>query len=232
MKQLLTVCFLMALSCNQLKEVIKKEEVTIPEESLIVVLKSSVNVTDAKALIENSSLIWSGLVIDNSSIKAAVINVPEEKKDFWIHRLKASNIFSSVAIKTHKSIAYIKQLSEDTFVQVSKTSCFGDCPVYDVTLLKNRTVLFNGIKNVLMHGKHEFEISASKMKRVEEMFKKTSFTNYNDSYVDKSLIDFPNTFITHKNKQIEIKLWKKVPLELALAFETFEEILFEQKLIE
>ena len=45
-------------------------------------------------------------------------------------------------------------------------------------------------------------------------------------------MDYPSTFITHNDKQIEIKLWKNVPDELAFAYEAIEDVLFEQKLLE
>ncbi|PWG04763.1 hypothetical protein DIS07_09820 [Polaribacter aquimarinus] len=84
----------------------------------------------------------------------------------------------------------------------------------------------------MIKGKHDFTISEVKFKKIQDKFKKTSFGMYLDSYVDKSLVDYPSTFITHNDKQIEIKLWKNVPEELAFAFEALEDILFEKKLIE
>ena len=254
MKYILLLSFFIALSCNQQKKekkeikenqtekTVKEEKIIVKEvkekpiiktqEDLIVVLKNPKNVTDAKALIENSSLIWDKLVIDNNLLKAALIKVPIDKKDFWIERLKTSNTFSTVEVNTKETIESIKYIAENTFVKVRKTHCSGDCAVYDVILFKDGKVIFNGIDNVLIQGKQEFTISKAKMKKIKGMFKKTSFSKYSDSYVDKSIMDFPSTIITHKNKQVEIKLWKKVPLELALAYEAFEDILYEKKLIE
>lgn len=254
MKYILLVSFLIALSCNQPKKekaeikttqtdkIVKEEKVVIEEvketpilktqEDIIVVLKNPKNVADAKAFIENSKLVWSELVIDNVTLKAALIKVPVDKKDFWIDSLKTSNTFSSVEMKTEETINSIKLIAENTFVKIRKTHCSGDCAVYDVLLFKDGKVIFNGIENVLIKGKKEFTISETSMEKIEKMFSKTSFSKYFDSYVDTSLMDYQSTFITHNNKQIEIKLWKNVPLELALAYESFEDILFEEKLIE
>jgi hypothetical protein len=254
MKYFLLLSLLITLSCKQQITVVKKkenikteitgkEEIVIIEkvkektienkqEELIAVLKNPKNVTDAKALIENSSLIWEELVIDNIALKAALIKVPIDKKEFWIERLKKSNVFSSIEIKTKETIASINYIAENTFLKIRKTHCSGDCAVYDVQLFKDGKVIFYGIENVLVKGKKEFVISETKMKKLKQMFSKTSFGTYFDSYTDKSIMDFPSTFITHNNKQIEIKLWKNVPLELALAYESFEDLLFEQKLIE
>lgn len=255
MKYVLLSFFLIALSCNQQKKekkevkeniktekpikeeviitkVVKEKAVVKTDEELILVLKNPKMVLDAKALIENSSLQWQELVIDSKYLKAALIKVPIDKKDFWIERLKSSNEFSSVEVNTSETISTIKNIAENTFVKVSKTHCSGDCAVYDAILFKDGTFIFNGIENVLIEGKQEFTISDDKMKKIKNMFEKTSFGTYFDSYSTKSVMDYPSTFITHNNKQIEIKLWKNVPLELALAYESFEDILFEEKLIE
>ncbi len=240
MKYILLFSLLFTLSCHQTKNVkketekikteIKEKEKT--QEELVVVLKNPKNVVDAKALIENSSLIWSELVIDNTTLKAALIKVPVAKTTFWIDRLQKSNTFSSVEVKTSNSINVIKDISENTFLKIRKTHCSGHCAVYDATLLKDGRVIFNGIENVLIKGKQEFTISKTRMKKLQETFSKTSFGKYFDSYIDKSLMDYPSTFITHDNKEIEIKLWKNVPLELVLAYEDFENVLFEKKMIE
>ena len=247
MKYIFILSFLIALGCKQQQNKIKNTkaaqiEITIKEEKenpiiktqedLIVVLKNPNNVIDAKALIENSGLIWSELVIDIVALKTVLIKVPIDKKDFWIDRLKKSNAFSSVEIKTRETINSIKSISENTYVKIRKSYCYSDCAVYDVVFFKNGKVIFNGIEHVINKGKHEFTISESKMKKIKGMFKKTLFDTYLESYVDKSLMDFPSTFITYNKKQIEIKLWKNVPLELVLAYQSIEDILFEKKLIQ
>ena len=253
MKYILISFFLIALSCNQPKKETKKiktiekketikteknveEEVvrTIVKthENLIVVIKNPKNVNDAKALVENSSLIWDNLIIDKNTLKVAAIKVPIEKKDFWVERLKAANIFSTIQLNSQATIDKIKYLSENTFAKIRKSQCSGDCPVYELILFKDGKVIYNGIENVLVSGKQEFTISESKLKKIQDKFKKTSFGTYLDNYVDKSLMDYPSTFITYNDKQIEIKLWKNVPEELAFAYETLEDILFEKKLIE
>ena len=247
MKYILILSSLIALSCKQQQNNIKntkatKIEITIKEEKenpiiktqedLIVVLKNPNNLIDAKALIENSGLVWSELVIDNVILKTALIKVPINKKAFWIDRLKKSNVFSSIEIKNKETINNIKYISENTYVKIRKSNCYGDCTVYDVVLFKNGKVIFNGIENVLSKGKQEFTISESKMKKIKVMFEKTFFDTYLESYIDKSLMDSSSTFITYNKKQIEIKLWKNVPSELVLAYQSIKDILFEKKLIQ
>ncbi len=250
MKFLPLFFFVLALSCSQPKQKIEKqskekevvkviekiEEVKKPvvkkiQEELFIVLKNPKNVADAKSLIENSGLTWSELVIDNQYNKAAKIKVPADKKEFWIERLKKSNVFSSVEISSDETINKAKYIIENTFVSLRKTHCSGDCPVYDVTFFKDGKVIFNGIENVPTKGTKEFTLTEKELNKVEEMFSKTAFNEYADAFIDKNIADFPSTFIIHQNKQIEIKLWKNVPDELAFAHEYLEGILLKQKLI-
>ncbi|MFK8061476.1 MAG: DUF6438 domain-containing protein [Polaribacter sp.] len=255
MKYIFLFIFVFALSCNPPKkekkqkepvttekkseekkeEIVTKEDLKTPiktEESLLVVLKNPKNIADAKSLVENSSLVWKNLLIDKNTVKVAEIKIPIDKKDFWIERLKAANVFSKVTIKSDEILSEIKEKVENTFVTISKTQCSGDCPVYEMTILKNGNVLFNGIENVSIKGKKEFTITDAQLQKIKEMFTKTSFGTYLDTYVDKSLMDYPSTFITYNDKQIEIKLWKNVPDELAFAYESVEDILIDKKIIE
>lgn len=251
MKYLLLSFIFLALNCAKPTKTVEKEKTKKPnktvetittkekivetkkmQEELIVVIKDINNIEDAKALIVNSGLTWNSLAIDTKSLKAASIKVPVEKKDFWIQRLQDSNVFSSVEINEENTLKELKYIAENTFVKLRKTHCSGDCPVYDVTFFKDGKVVFNGIENVLITGKQEFTVTEKQLKKLIQMFGKTTFTKYKNAFVDTTLADFPSTFITHQNKQIEIKLWKNVPDELAFAHEYLEEILLEKKLIE
>ena len=251
MKYFSLLLFALFFSCNQPKKEVKKtipvetekQEIIVVEktkeipiakttEELVIVLKDANNIIDAKALIENSGLTWSNLAINETNLKAAFIKVPVDKKDFWIERLKASNVFSSVEINSEEVIDKIKYITENTFVKIRKTHCSGDCPVFDITVFKDGKVLFNGVENVLITGIKEFKLSENQLEKVKNLFSKTTFSTYSNAFVDKGFADYPSTFITHQNKEIEIKLWKNVPEELIKAHEFLDEILLENKLIE
>lgn len=251
MKYYFILLFAFALGCNTTKnnvekkvkeksevktekiiiEKIKEVEVIKTQESLLIVLKDPKKVTNAKALIENSSLVWEELIVDEKNLKVAAIKVPIDKKDFWIERLKTANVFSAVEINTDVVLENIKYIAKNTFVKVRKTHCSGDCPVFDVTFFKDGKVIFNGIENVPIKGISEFSLTEKQLKKVKDIFSKTTFGTYFDTFIDKSIADFPSTFISHQNKEIEIKLWKNVPEALAMAYECLDEILLHKKLI-
>lgn len=248
MKYFLALFLIISFGCNQPKQKNEKrieekevinEEVKIEKlisekiyEKLFIVLKNPKNIKDSKALIVNSGLIWEELAIDDTNLKAAFIKVPFDKTDFWIERLKTSNTFSSVEINSEKAIEKAKYIAENTFVKIRKTHCSGDCPVFDITFFKDGKVIFNGIENVPIKGIKEFTLTENQLKKATDLFSNTSFNTYSSVLIDKTIADYPSTFITHKNKEIEIKLWKNVAEELIIAFEYLDGILLENKLIE
>lgn len=252
MKSFLVSFILLALGCNQpaiknkkkilpkiettkpvpKEEVIVKKEVKIPLKEILVTINDLNKIKDAKKLVENNGLIWNKTIINSAVLKVASIKIPIDKIDFWTQRLKENNIFSSVQTYSNIALENLKLVAKNTFIKVKKNKCSGDCPVYDVVFFKDRNVNFNGVENVLVKGKKKFTITEKQYKKLSEMFRKTSFKDYNTGFISKSLIDFPSTYITHQNKQVEIKLWRNVPDELAYAYEYLEGILLEKKLIE
>ncbi len=125
-----------------------------------------------------------------------------------------------------------KKDTRNIFISLKKTACSGDCPVYEATVFKDGMVIYKGIKSVLVKGKQEFKLTDEAFEKLKQMFAKTSFKNYNKTYANPKDTDFSSIFITHKNKQVEIKLWKNVPKELAFAYEYLEGLLLEKKLFE
>jgi hypothetical protein len=245
MKYFLLLFILLTLSCYQsknkeekieMKEIIevkeiKKDPFVKTKEALVIVLKNANDLKDAKALIVNSGLTWVELIINDTNLKAALIEIPVGEKNFWINRLKTSNVFSAVEVNSEENIEKIKKIAKNTFVKIRKTHCSGDGPVFDMIVINDGKVLFNGIENVLFKGIKEFILTEKKLKKLKDYFSKTSFNNYSESFVDKAIADFPSTFITYQNKEIEIKLWKNVPEELIFANEYLDVILLQEKLI-
>ncbi|MDD7914221.1 DUF6438 domain-containing protein [Polaribacter ponticola] len=175
----------------------------------IAVIKDVSNLEDTKSYIVNSGLIWDKLILDTVVLKVVYIKVLIDNKDFWLKRLQQSNVFSFVAINSKDALGNIKYITENTIVKLRKTHCHGLCAVYDVIFLKDGKVIFNGIENVLVKGNKEFKITKRQIEKLNCLFKKTSFKNYSNAFKSRSIVDLPSTFITYKNKQIEIKLWKK-----------------------
>ena len=54
-----------------------------------------------------------------------------------------------------------KQLVKFKTIQLERTMCFGECPVYKVEILSDGTVHYDGDMFVEKTGKHSWQIDAS-----------------------------------------------------------------------
>lgn len=243
--RVLTLLFVLAFaSCNvtqkntntttkTVENQTKKEEIKTPEKNieneLILVLKNPDNVKDTKALITNSGLSWDKLLFDQKDLKIAQITVPEDKVDFWIERLQQSQVFKSVEKNQVVTLNSIKKEHENKLISIEKTPCFGDCPVYEVSINKDGKVTYNGIKYVDVAGKQEFDLTEKEFKQLKEKLAKKDFSEFKKEYTNPRIADLPSTYITHAGKQIHIRLWKDIPDELVDIHEYIEGLLLSKK---
>ena len=65
-----------------------------------------------------------------------------------------------------------KSIWENVYVNLRKTPCSGDCPVYEAAVLKDGTVIYKGIESVLVKGKRTFKLSDEAFEKLKQMFAK------------------------------------------------------------
>ncbi len=221
-------------STQNTKEVSSEKETTNMQDlssTLIVVLNNANEIENAKSLITNSGLTWQSVVINKENFKAALIKVPTDKKEFWLNRLKSDNTFYSVDENKKETLQNIVSISDNTIVKIRKTACRGYCPVFTAFLLNDGTLVFNGLKNTLIEGKREVVISKLEVGEIKKMFEAVTVSSLNQNFTNANLMDVPSTFINYREHQIEIQVWKNVPSKLKNAYDSFEKILKEQKMI-
>ncbi|APG64330.1 hypothetical protein LPB136_02620 [Tenacibaculum todarodis] len=249
MKSILLSVFLLALSCGSPKKVVKetKKEVEtevetkiegttetpkVITEEIIAVLKYPNRMEDAKQLVVNSGLTWDKLIFNQDDTKIALLKVPADKSNFWIERLMTSGEFKSVELNKELTLNKIISDIETTFVSLRKTQCYGHCPVFDVKIDKQGNVFYNGIKYVLVKGKKSFKLTDKQFSKLKNMLGKTSFSKYRIAYNNPRISDLPSTYISHNNKEIQLRVWGEVPTELVQVTEYIEDILLAKKFYE
>ena len=180
-------------------------------------------------MVNNSGLTWNNLIFDQKDLKIALITVPKDKVDFWIQRLEESGSFKSVEKNKTVSLNNIKEEYENRLLSMRKTPCFGDCPVYELSIDKDGNVTYNGIQYVNEKGKHEFKLSDEQFNKLTKMLNEGDFDSFKDIYDNERITDLPSTFITYKGKQIKIRLWNDIPDALINVHEYIEGILLDKK---
>ncbi len=218
------------------EEIVEEEtvkEVPVKTESeLVVVLNDANKIADIKELIKNSGLKWDKLLLDTEADKIAVVKVPIEKTDFWINRLGTSEEFKEVALSDAETVTKIIDNIKNTLVRLRKTPCFGDCPIYEMTIDKEGNVVFNGIKFVPEVGKKTFVLTEEELKTISEKLNSKDFSTYEKIYDNPKIMDLPSTYIAHNGKQVQIRVWKDAPATLIDLHEYLEGILLAKKIIE
>ncbi|MGG8495710.1 DUF6438 domain-containing protein [Tenacibaculum sp. TC6] len=254
MKYLLFAPLLLALTCSSPKKensvqpsneaseettTIQKEEnkeKPIPVKNysneLIVILKDPKHSDDAMALIKNSSLQWTDADYNSKTTKIGIVTLPDEDRDTWIQRLQQTGEFKFVGKNGKEVLKNIIAKEENKLISLRKTACFGDCPVYEVSIDKDGNVTYNGIQYVLEEGIREFKLTDEELKTLNDKLSKKDFSSFKDSYDNPDVMDLASTYITHDNKQIQIRLWKDIPDELIDIHEYIGDLLLKRKFFE
>ncbi|WP_075341995.1 DUF6438 domain-containing protein [Tenacibaculum agarivorans] len=249
MKWIYLSILLLALSCDipkkestivetETNETAPTPEVSEPKkevkQNFIVVLRNTKQKNKAKDFIINAGLQWKNIDLEEDvNATMAYIDIPDERYDFWKEKLESSNEFSAVKINEDKILDELIAKEKNKLISISKTSCFGDCPVYELLIDKTGKVTYNGKQYVLSKGVSEFTLTDEELEILNNKLINTSFSSYKDVYDNPKIMDLPSTFITHQGKQVQIRLWNDdVPAELMDLHEYIEGILLEKKFFE
>lgn len=255
MKYFLTLSLLLAFTCSTPKkesvttkpaketptetpvttEEATKEEVPIPvknyNKELIVVLKDATN-KEALELLKNSSLQWEDANYDSKVTKIGIVTLPDEDRDTWIERLQQTGEFKFIGKNGKEALEKVITKENNILISLRKTACFGDCPVYEVSIDKDGNVTYNGLQYVLKEGIHEFKLTEEELKTLNDKLAKKDFASFNNSYDDPEVMDLASTYMIHGNKQIHIRLWKDIPEELIEIHEYIGDLLYNRKYFE
>jgi hypothetical protein len=103
----------------------------------------------------------------------------------------------------------------EVFIHFKTTACFGECPVFEMTIYKNLFVDYKGEMFVEPLGNQSGYISQEQLKELNSLIKKSSFFELENEY-DGEVTDLPSAYITvnqnGKTKNIHARF--NIPIEL------------------
>lgn len=201
-------------------------------KDLIIELKNPDNINDVKALITNSGLQWDNIAFQNGANAIAIIKVPEDKTSFWTERLTNSGEFKAVIPKTEVALDDLIKKASAKFFNIRKTECFGDCPVFEITIDEEGNATYNGIKYTKVAGVKKFKLTDKQLEKFLQKMEKNDFSTYQKAYDNPNITDLPSTFISHKGDQVKIRLWKDIPKDLIDVHEYVQDMLYDMKYLE
>ncbi len=103
----------------------------------------------------------------------------------------------------------------EVFIHFKTTACFGECPVFEMTIYNNLFVDYNGEMFVEPLGNQSGYISQEQLKELNTLIKKCAFFELENKY-DGEVTDLPSAYITvnqnGKSKKIHARF--NIPVEL------------------
>ncbi|MBU1099376.1 MAG: hypothetical protein KKA84_03145 [Bacteroidetes bacterium] len=100
-------------------------------------------------------------------------------------------------------------------IKMTKTNCFGRCPVYDLEIKGNGDVVLTGRENIDKIGEYKLRIDKSEIVRLLSKIDEVDFWGMKDEY-DGRVTDLPSTYISvnYNGKSKKIKSRYNSPKEL------------------
>ncbi len=98
----------------------------------------------------------------------------------------------TIAQKNYSKTITDKEVVEDKlWIKYSRGFCFGTCPVYEISIFKDGSVLYNGKQNVPQLGHSFGKITKEQMEELKEGIKTHSIMTTEEDLLDKMLMDVP-----------------------------------------
>jgi hypothetical protein len=90
-----------------------------------------------------------------------------------------------------------QSLPDDFTITMRRTSCYGFCPVYSVTITSDGQVTYTGEGNVTTTGTQTRTVDKSQVLKLYQKTEEIRFFELEDEYVEM-ITDLPTTFVTVK----------------------------------
>jgi hypothetical protein len=94
---------------------------------------------------------------------------------------------------------------EEIIIEMEKTACYGQCPVYTVKIDESGRGLFIGVENTAHLGLFSFRLRKEELNGLIASFERIRFFELKDRYYDY-VTDPPTTYLTFRNGSREKKV--------------------------
>ena len=88
-------------------------------------------------------------------------------------------------------------------VSLQRTACYGRCPIYTVTVLRDGTVQWEGKRFVKVVGKATAKLPAAKLAALAEAFKRADYFALADKYESYDVTDHPSAITSYSDGKRE-----------------------------
>ena len=86
--------------------------------------------------------------------------------------------------------------SDNILLEMEKTPCYGQCPVYKIQIDSRGNGRFKGIEHTDYQGTYSFRLNKTELEQLKSSFESTGFFDLEDKYFD-FVSDLPTTYLTY-----------------------------------
>src|SRR5688572_14545697 len=101
---------------------------------------------------------------------------------FSVCRVAASIAVAVTLATTSSSTMMAQGVPDDFVIKLERTSCFGECPVYSVSIDARGNVAYEGTKFVRVEGRQTDRIQVSRVAALLETAERIGFFDLRDQY--------------------------------------------------
>lgn len=118
---------------------------------------------------------------------------------------------------------------ENLLISMEKTSCMGECPVYELKIYNNRVAILHAHENLDKEGTYKTRLDKKQVEYLIDRFKSIGFFSLEDKYTSH-FMDLPTTYVTfqHEGKMKKIKDYDNAPEKLNKLEEILEDLVEEE----
>ena len=98
-----------------------------------------------------------------------------------------------------------KFTEENRLIEMEKTPCYGQCPVFTIKIDHRGNGLFKGVENTVHLGLYSFSLHKDEMTQLRSMFDSIGFFNLEDRYFSY-VSDLPTVYISYISEGREKKI--------------------------
>jgi hypothetical protein len=119
--------------------------------------------------------------------------------------MRAALVVALLASGGFPAVAGQREVPPDTNIRLERTSCFGECPVYSVTIDAHGNVVYDGQNFVRIKGRQSDRIPVTKVRSLLDTADRIGFFDLDTQYrtirnpdgsVSGTITDLPTTFVT------------------------------------
>lgn len=106
-------------------------------------------------------------------------------------------IISCLACKTQKNTIAAQGLfnrtdNDSLFITISRSNCFGKCPVFEASIYESGHVIYEGKKFVPYIGTYTFYISEDNLKQLKQKAIEINYFHLQTKYDNENVTDLPD----------------------------------------